>query len=142
MFAILRSTTSKQVQLITQPRRLRELPPYVLKQGPWKIVGRGDEARLRLHYRRALAREGWSVRSLRGEEDSMELIEAWRNTAVREGFEHGCALSQISEETGLSVAEVLHREVELNLIPLHAAALLTPLPRIGKRCRFAGPFAL
>jgi hypothetical protein len=61
MFAILRSTTSKQVQLITQPWRLRELPPYVLKRGPWKIVGRGDEAQLRLHYRRALAREGYCV---------------------------------------------------------------------------------
>jgi hypothetical protein len=61
MFAILRSATSKQVQLITQPWRLRELPPYVLKRGPWKIVGRGDEARLRLHYRRALAREGYCV---------------------------------------------------------------------------------
>jgi hypothetical protein len=61
MFAILRSATSKQIQLITQPWRLRELPPYVLKRGPWKIVGRGDEARLRLHYRRALAREGYCV---------------------------------------------------------------------------------
>ena len=61
MFAILRSTTSKQVQLITQPWRLRELPPYVLKRGPWKIVGRGDETQLRLHYRRALAREGYCV---------------------------------------------------------------------------------
>ena len=39
MFAILRSTTSKQVQLITPPWRLRELPPNVLKRGPWKIVG-------------------------------------------------------------------------------------------------------
>ena len=61
MFAILRSTTSKQVQLITQPWRLRELPSHVLEQGPWKIVGRGDEARLRLHYRRALVREGYCV---------------------------------------------------------------------------------
>lgn len=61
MFTILRSTTSKQVQLITQPWRLRELSPYVLKRGPWKIVGRGDETRLRLHYRRALAREGYCI---------------------------------------------------------------------------------
>ena len=58
----------------------------------------------------------------------MELIEAWRNAALRDGFEHGRSLNQISEETGLSVTEVLHREVELNLIPLRAAALLTPLP--------------
>jgi len=61
MFAILRSTTSKQVQLITQPWRLRELPPNVLKRGPWKIIGGGEKARLRLHYRRALAREGYCV---------------------------------------------------------------------------------
>jgi hypothetical protein len=61
MFAILRSATSKQVQLILQPWRLRELPPYVLKRGPWTIVARGDEARLRLHYRRALAREGYCI---------------------------------------------------------------------------------
>jgi hypothetical protein len=61
MFAILRSATSKQIQVITQPWRLRELPPYVLKRGPWKIVGRGDETRLRLHYRRALARDGYCV---------------------------------------------------------------------------------
>jgi hypothetical protein len=59
MFAILRSATSRQIQLITQTWRLRELPPYVLKRGPWKVVRRGDEARLRLHYRRALAREGF-----------------------------------------------------------------------------------
>jgi hypothetical protein len=34
------------------------------------------------------------------------------------------------EETDRLLAEskVVHREVELNLIPLHAAALLTPLP--------------
>jgi hypothetical protein len=61
MFAILRSKASKQVQLITQPWRLRELPLNVLKRGPWKIVGRGEKARLRLHYRRALAREGYCV---------------------------------------------------------------------------------
>ena len=58
----------------------------------------------------------------------MELIEAWRNAAVRDGFEHGLSLNQISEETGLSMGEVLHREAELNLIPLRAAAQLTPLP--------------
>ena len=61
MFVIMRSTTSKQVQLLTQPWRVRELPPYVLKRGPWKIVGRCDEAHLKLNYRRALAREGYCV---------------------------------------------------------------------------------
>ena len=54
----------------------------------------------------------------------MELIETWRATAVREGLENGRSLSEISEETGLSVREVLRLEVELNLIPAYAAALL------------------
>ena len=58
----------------------------------------------------------------------MELIETWRTTAVREGFENGRSLSEISEETGLSVREVLRREVELNLIPAYVAALLAALP--------------
>ena len=58
----------------------------------------------------------------------MELIETWRAAAVREGFENGRSLSEISEETGLSVREVLRREVELNLIPAYVAALLASLP--------------
>ena len=58
----------------------------------------------------------------------MELIETWRAAAVREGFENGRSLSEISDETGLSVREVLRREVELNLIPAYVAALLAPLP--------------
>ena len=58
----------------------------------------------------------------------MELIETWRTAAVREGFETGRSLSEISDETGLSVREVLRREVELNLIPADTAALLAPLP--------------
>ena len=58
----------------------------------------------------------------------MQLIETWRSAAVREGFENARSLSEISEETGLSVREVLRREVELNLIPAYLAALLTPLP--------------
>jgi hypothetical protein len=61
MFAILQSTTSKQVRLIMQPWRLRELPSNILKRGPWKIVGRGDVARLKLPYRRALPREGYCM---------------------------------------------------------------------------------
>jgi hypothetical protein len=65
MFAVLQSTTSKQVRLIMQPWRLRELPSNILKRGPWKIVGRGDVARLKLHYRRALAREGYCVVGLK-----------------------------------------------------------------------------
>ena len=46
----------------------------------------------------------------------MGLIEAWLNTAVREGFADGRPLADIAEETGLSESEVLRREVELKLI--------------------------
>ncbi len=53
----------------------------------------------------------------------MGLMEAWLNAAVREGFEHGRSLAEIAEETGLSESEVLHREVELKLIPQFAAVL-------------------
>ncbi len=53
----------------------------------------------------------------------MGLMEAWLNAAVREGFEHGRSLTEIAEETGLSESEVLHREVELKLIPQFAAVL-------------------
>ena len=58
----------------------------------------------------------------------MGLIETWRATAVREGFENGRSVSEISEETGLTVREVLQREVALNLIPAYVAALLAPKP--------------
>ena len=43
------------------------------------------------------------------------LIELWRNAAVQDGFEHGRSLKEISEETGLSPAEVLQRKIELHL---------------------------
>ena len=36
-------------------------PPEIRQRGPWKIERKGDEARLRLNYRRALAREGFCV---------------------------------------------------------------------------------
>ena len=58
MCLILQSA-SQQVQLLAQPWMVRKLPPDVLQRGPWKIVGRRDETRLKLHYRRALAREGY-----------------------------------------------------------------------------------
>jgi RNase P/RNase MRP subunit p30 len=61
MFVILRSTANKRVQLLTQPWRVGELPSFVLKRGPWKIVARSDETHLKLNYRRALAREGYCV---------------------------------------------------------------------------------
>ena len=53
----------------------------------------------------------------------MGLMEAWLNTAVREGFAAGRPLADIADETGLSESEVLRREVELNLIPQFAAVL-------------------
>ena len=53
----------------------------------------------------------------------MGLMEAWLNTAVREGFADGRRLADIAEETGLSESEVLRREVELKLIPQFAAVL-------------------
>ena len=61
MFAILRSITDKQVRLISKTGWLQELPPEIRQRGPWKMERKGDEARLRLHYRRALTREGYCV---------------------------------------------------------------------------------
>ena len=61
MFAILRSQTNKKVQLVTKSSKLGEFPPDVLKCGPWKIVARGNEGRLKVHYRRALVRDGYCV---------------------------------------------------------------------------------
>ena len=40
----------------------------------------------------------------------MELIETLRNIAVREGFEAGHSIQDISDETGLPVREVFQRE--------------------------------
>ena len=61
MFAILRSITDKEVHLISQAGGLEELPPEIRQRGPWQIVRKGDEARLKLHYRRALARDGYCL---------------------------------------------------------------------------------
>jgi hypothetical protein len=51
----------------------------------------------------------------------MELIETLRNIMVREGFEAGRSIREVSEETGLSVPEVLRREMDLRLIPADEA---------------------
>jgi hypothetical protein len=57
------------------------------------------------------------------------LLEKWRDTAVREGFDMRRPLREISGETGLSVREVLEREIQLQLIPAkEAAAILSMLP--------------
>jgi hypothetical protein len=58
------------------------------------------------------AHEGLIARS-----SPMELIETLRNIAIREGFEAGRSIQELSEETGLPVLEVLQREVDLHLIP-------------------------
>ena len=63
----------------------------------------------------------------------MGLVEAWLNTAVREGFADGRPLADIAEETGLSESEVLRREVELKLIPQFAAALSDALANSSSR---------
>ena len=46
------------------------------------------------------------------------LIELWRNAAVQDGLERGRSLKEISDETGLSPAEVLQRKIELHLFSL------------------------
>ena len=59
----------------------------------------------------------------------MELIETLRNIAVREGFEAGHSIQDISDETGLPVLEVFQREKDLHLIPANEAyAGSTPRP--------------
>jgi hypothetical protein len=61
MFVVLKSTSEKQVHLISQTGRSAELPPDIRERGPWKVLRKGDTTRLKLHYRRALAREGYCV---------------------------------------------------------------------------------
>jgi hypothetical protein len=51
----------------------------------------------------------------------MELIETLRNIAIREGFEAGHSIQDISDETGLPVLEVFQREKDLHLIPANEA---------------------
>ena len=53
----------------------------------------------------------------------MELIETLRNIAVREGFEAGHSIQDISDETGLPVLEVFQREKDLHLIPANEAVV-------------------
>jgi hypothetical protein len=51
----------------------------------------------------------------------MDLIDTLRNIAVREGFEAGRSIQDISDETGLPVHEVFQREKDLHLIPASEA---------------------
>jgi hypothetical protein len=47
----------------------------------------------------------------------VDLIETLRNIAIREGFEAGHSIQDISDEIGLPVLEVFQREKNLHLIP-------------------------
>jgi len=61
----------------------------------------------------------------------VELIETLRNIAVREGFEAGHSIQDISDETGLPVLDVFQREKDLHLIPANEAfAGSTAKPRL------------
>ena len=51
----------------------------------------------------------------------VELLKTLRNIMVREGFEAGRSIQDISEETGLPVVEVFQREKDLHLIPANEA---------------------
>jgi hypothetical protein len=58
------------------------------------------------------------------------LLELWRDTAIQDGFEQGLTLSDIANETGLSVREVIKREIDLQLMPAaQAQHLLRSLSR-------------
>ena len=54
----------------------------------------------------------------------MELIETLRNISVQEAFAKGQSVEEISDETGLSVREVLTREVDLHLVSVNDAAMI------------------
>ena len=43
----------------------------------------------------------------------MKLVEAWQDTAIREGFALGRPLKEIAAETGLSTLEVFQRQLAL-----------------------------
>lgn len=58
MFAILQSATDTQVRVISHTWRLHQLPSDLSERGPWQVIATGDERRLKLHYRRALDRDG------------------------------------------------------------------------------------
>ena len=51
----------------------------------------------------------------------MDLIDTLRNIRIREGFEAGHSIQDISDETGLPVLEVFQREKDLHLIPANEA---------------------
>lgn len=54
----------------------------------------------------------------------MELIETLRNISVQEAFAKGRSAEEISGETGLSVRDVLTREIDLHLVSANEAATI------------------
>ena len=60
MFTILRSVVDRKVKVLSR-WNVPQLPADVSERGPWQIVGSGDERLLKLHYRRALDRDGYCV---------------------------------------------------------------------------------
>ena len=61
MFTILRSAVDRKVRVLARDWNVHRLPADVSERGPWQIVGSGDEKLLKLHYRRALDRDGYCV---------------------------------------------------------------------------------
>jgi hypothetical protein len=54
----------------------------------------------------------------------MELIETLRNISVQEAFAKGRSAEEIADETGLSVRDVLTREIDLHLVSANDAAMI------------------
>ena len=65
----------------------------------------------------------------------MELIETLRSIAVQEAFAKGRSAEEISGETGLSVREVLTREIDLHLVSVSDAAMILKGLPAGSRGR-------
>jgi hypothetical protein len=56
--------------------------------------------------------------------DNGVVIETLRNISVQEAFAKGRSAEEISDETGLSVREVLTREIDLHLVSANDAAMI------------------
>jgi hypothetical protein len=65
----------------------------------------------------------------------MELIETLRNIAVQEAFAKGRRAEEISDETGLTVREVLTREIDLHLVSARDAAMILKSLSLNARTR-------
>lgn len=47
--------------MLSREWKVHRLLSNVSERGPWEVVGSGEEKRLKLHYRRALDRDGYCV---------------------------------------------------------------------------------